>query len=143
MTNTAPADAPPSTAAASLSMQWAAAELYMLDVLGVPAHLLPPELVGHPLQVLSIELRKAVARRHRLMHRVAVAGQSLTGALAVLADTVEHGAAPRRDTLAPADLGAVAELTGRIAELDRMCAELAATLASTAREYDRQHPRTT
>lgn len=118
----------------------ALAELHMLDVLRIPANLLPPSLEGNPLELLSVALRKAVLRRMRMADRLHVAAAALTAQTIELMEVAGQKRTPQPGhPLNLTDVARIEELTARLRELDIRLEDEAATLVSAARIYQRLH----
>lgn len=118
----------------------AAAELHMLERLGVPPGLLPSALEGHLLRHLSEALRRAALRRMRLANRLAVAAGTLAGQAHLVIEGVSVGRSQDdRPPVTPADAARITELYAQLGELDRRLADEAATLVTVWRAYCLEH----
>ncbi len=111
----------------------AAADLYMMESLGVPVELLPSGLTGHPLHGLSVRLHQGCARRWRLLQSLRLTAATLTEQAALLAETAGRGVTPGADEgLNAGDVARVAVLTTAVTELDERLVADAALLRDTA-----------
>lgn len=118
----------------------AAAELHMLDVLRVPAELLPPSLSDGPVRILSAGLRRAVQRRMRIADRLHTAAGIIAAQAIQLIDVSRGRPTPAPGhPIVPAEVARVTELTAQLREMDRRLTEEAGTLVSVARAYAELH----
>lgn len=114
----------------------AAAELHMLDALGVPADLLPPALAGHPLLALSERIRFLCTRRARLLHRIGVAAAGIAARAGAIDAAVAAGHTPDAG-LHGDDVDAVTAGLAVVRELDTVLADTTRALRAAAGEYHR------
>jgi hypothetical protein len=114
----------------------AAAELYLLETVGLPSYLLPSSRLPRAVTLLSAQIRTLAVRRTRLVQRARVAAVSLHGgAIAIVEKTTEGGpvtAWSGRDWRE--DVTAVEILGARAADLDEAILDLSKLLLEVAGE---------